>query len=70
MVEALPSDARALGKLESPASLGASLLAYEALGAYLAKHKVEGMDGEMQAAKEMAELLPHKIKRAMAAASS
>ena len=52
-----------------PAHLGAALKAYEFLVSYLSKHKVESMKAELEVAREMAELLPHKITRAMRAAA-
>ena len=62
--------ARAYGRIETPDSLGKALNNYELIRDYLTKYKVEGMEQEMQASKEMAELLPHKIKNAMKAAQN
>ena len=61
--------ARAHGKLETAGGLGASLREYEALAGYLERNAVEGMDEERKVAREMVELLPHKIRNVQRAAA-
>ena len=56
--------ARAHGKLDTPAALGAALKEYQLIRDYLKRNKVDGMEQEAQVCGEMAELLPHKIAAA------
>ena len=58
----------ALGKLDTAASLTASLKEYEIINGYLKRHPVEEMGEEAKVCREMAELLPHKIANARRAA--
>ena len=59
--------ARALGKLEKPDSLVASLRAYEFIHKYCARNQPEGSEDEVSACAEMIELLPMKIAQAQRA---
>ena len=56
--------ARANGRLETKASLVASLKCYEQLHAYLHRNKVDGCETEASVCRDYIELLPHKIQRA------